>query len=307
MKFKDYYQIMGVERSADQDEIKRAYRKLARKFHPDVSKEAQAETRFKELGEAYDVLGDPEKRTAYDQLGANWRAGKDFEASSNWDQEFESHQRDTGSGDYSDFFEQQFARGARTQHQFHAQGNDTYAKVVIDLEDAYRGATRTLTLKQTELGPDDHPFLTERTLSVAIPIGVRQGQYIRLAGQGGPGLGKGVRGDLYLEVQYRQHKNFHASGRDVTVELPVTPWEAVLGTKVKCPTPSGLVELTIPAGSNGGSKMRLKGRGIPGKKPGDLFAVLRIVMPVAETESAKSAWRDLAKAVPFDPRADLEA
>ncbi|HEU4616426.1 MAG TPA: DnaJ domain-containing protein, partial [Gammaproteobacteria bacterium] len=196
MEFKDYYKIMGLERSATEDEIKRAYRKLARKYHPDVSKEPDAEERFKELGEAYEVLKDPEKRAAYDELGANWKAGQDFSPPPGWDQGFEFHGGGfTGAdaGQFSDFFESLFGRGfARTgRAEFRMRGQDTHAKVLIDLEDAYHGATRSLTLKHSELGPDGRPRVAERTLSVRIPKGVRQGQHIRLAGQGEPGVGGG--------------------------------------------------------------------------------------------------------------------
>ena len=316
MEFKDYYKIMGVKRDASQDEIKRAYRKLARKYHPDVSKESDAEARFKEVGEAYEVLKDPEKRAAYDQLGANWKAGQDFRPPPDWDQGFEFHGGGfTGadSADFSDFFESLFGRAGYTQgfgarggrREYHARGEDTHAKVLIDLEDAYHGATRTLTLKHTELGPDGRPQLKERTLNVRIPKGVRQGQHIRLAKQGGPGMGKGEPGDLYLEVEFRPHPFYHVEGKDVYLDLPVAPWEAALGATVKVPTPAGIVDLKIPLGSNNGRKLRLKGRGIPAREPGDLYVVLQIALPAANTEAAKAAYRDFEKALPFNPRARL--
>ncbi len=320
MEFKDYYEIMGVARDASQDDIKRAYRKLARKFHPDVSKEPDAETRFKELGEAYEVLKDPEKRAAYDQLGANWKAGQDFRPPPDWDQGFEFHGGGfTGAdaGQFSDFFEslfgQGFARagtggrgGARAGARgFRLRGEDTHAKVVIDVGDAYQGASRTLTLKHTELGPDGRPRLGERTLNVRIPRGVRAGQHIRLAGQGGPGVGGGEAGDLYLEVEFRADGLYHVEGRDVFLDLPVAPWEAALGATVKVPTPAGTVELRVPPGSTAGRKLRLKGRGIPAQPPGDLYVVLQIALPPAESEAAKAAYRSLADAVPFNPRAGL--
>ena len=311
MEFKDYYTIMGVKRDATQDEIKRAYRKLARKYHPDVSKEPDAETRFKEIGEANEVLKDPEKRTAYDQLGSNWKAGQDFRPPPDWNQGFEFHGggfTDADASQFSDFFESLFGRGfarSGSQARFHARGEDTHAKVLIDLEDAYHGATRTLTLRHTELGPDGRPRVKERTLNVHIPKGVRQGQHIRLAGQGGAGVGKGKPGDLYLQVEFRPHPLYRVEGRDVFLNLPVAPWEAALGAKVKIPTPTGTVDLKVPPGSSDGRKLRLKGRGIPGKPPGDLYSVIQIALPPADTAAAKAAYRDMAQALKFNPRARL--
>ncbi|VAX11638.1 DnaJ-class molecular chaperone CbpA [hydrothermal vent metagenome] len=315
MEFKDYYEIMGVKRDATQDEIKRAYRKLARKYHPDVSKEPDAEARFKEVGEAYEVLKDPEKRTAYDQLGANWKAGQDFNPPPDWDQGFEFKGGGFTGADaeqFSDFFETLYGRGgfaqgySRQGHQgFHARGEDTHAKIVIDLDDAYQGTTRSLSLKHTELGADGRPQLKARTLNVRIPKGVRQGQHIRLAKQGGAGMGKGEPGDLYLEVEFQPHSFYHVEGRDVYLDLPVAPWEAALGATIKVPTPDSVVDLKIPANSSSGRKLRLKGRGIPGKSAGDLYVVVQIALPPADSEAVKTAYRELEKAAPFNPRASL--
>ena len=315
MEFRDYYEIMGVARDATQDDIKRAYRKLARKYHPDVSKEADAEARFKEVGEAYEVLKDPEKRTAYDQLGANWKAGQDFRPPPDWDQGFEFHGGGFTGADaagFSDFFESLFGRGSvgagfggAGAGGFHAHGEDAHARVVIDLEDAYQGATRTLTLKHTELGSDGRPQLRERTLNVRIPRGVRQGQQIRLSGQGDPGIGQGKAGDLYLEVTFRPHAHYHVEGADVFLDLPVAPWEAVLGGTVKVPTPTGAVDLKIPAGSSNGRKLRLKGRGIPARAPGDLYVVLQVALPAADSEAERAAYRTFEQAMAFNPRAHL--
>jgi len=310
MEFKDYYQIMGVPRDATQDEIKRVYRKLARKYHPDVSKEPDAEVRFKEVGEAYEVLRDPEKRAAYDQLGADWKAGQDFRPPPGWNQGFEFHGGGFSGGqgfEFSDFFESLFGRGFAPggRNAFHARGEDSYAKVLIELEDAYHGATRELSLKHTEVGADGRPQVKERTLRVRIPKGVRQGQQIRLAGQGNPGMGQGGAGDLYLEVAFRPHNLYRIEGRDVYLDLPVAPWEAALGATVKAPTPTGAVDLKIPAGSANGRKLRLKGRGIPGKPAGDLYVVLGIALPQAEDEAAKAAYREMARALNFNPRAHL--
>ena len=313
MEFKDYYQIMGVKRDATQDEIKRAYRRLARKYHPDVSKEKDAESRFKEVGEAYEVLKDPEKRAAYDQLGANWKAGQEFRPPPDWNQGFEFRGGGfTGAERFSDFFESLFGGGGFggdfgrfTQRSFDARGEDTHTKVLIDLDDAYQGASRTLNLKQTELGADGRPQVKERTLNVRIPKGVRQGQHIRLGKQGGAGTGKGEAGDLYLEVEFRPHPFYKVEGKDVFLDLPVAPWEAALGATVKVPTPAGKVDLKIPPGSSGGRKLRLKGRGIPDKPPGDLYVVVQIAVPPAKTEDAKAAYRELEKALAFNPRARL--
>jgi curved DNA-binding protein len=315
MEFRDYYEVMGVKRDASQDEIKRAYRKLARKYHPDVSKEPDAEKRFKEIGEAYEVLKDPEKRAAYDQLGANWKNGQDFRPPPDWDQGFEFHGGGYTGADaeqFSDFFESLFGRGGGYRRGytrgggFDMRGEDTYAKVVIDLQDAYQGATRALTLKHSELGPDGRPRLKERTLNVRIPKGVRQGQHIRLARQGSPGIGKGEPGDLYLEVEFRPHPFYRVEGKDVYLDLPVAPWEAALGAKVKAPTPAGAVDMKIPAGSASGRKLRLKGRGIPAREPGDLYVVLQIVTPAADNAAARKAYQVFSEAFSdFNPRAGL--
>jgi len=311
MDFKDYYDVLGVKRDATQDEVKRAYRKMARKFHPDVSKEADAEERFKEVNEAYEVLKDPEKRVAYDQLGANWKAGQDFQPPPDWDQGFEFHGggfTNANSAEFSDFFEglfgsRGFAGGQRGG--YHAHGNDTHAKIVIDLEDAYHGASRALTLKHSEIDSDGRPRLKERTLHVKIPKGVCRGQNIRLAGQGEPGVGKGKAGDLYLEVEFKPHSYYKIEGKDVYIELPVAPWEAALGAIISVPTPSGEVSLKIPEASSSGKKLRLKGRGIPAKAPGDLYVVLQVALPPAKTEKSRQAYEALKEACNFNPRSGM--
>lgn len=312
MEFKDYYQIMGVKRDATQDEIKRAYRQLARKYHPDVSKQADAEARFKELGEAYEVLKDPEKRAAYDQLGANWKAGQDFRPPPDWKEGFEFSGGDFAGGDtagFSDFFESLYGRGSRPgggRPSFHAQGEDRHARVLIDLEDAYTGTTRGITLRVPEVDAQGRVSTREHTLNVTVPRGIRAGQHIRLAGQGGPGIGQGNPGDLYLEVGFRPHACYRVEERDVYLDLPVAPWEAVLGATVKVPSPNGTVELKIPADSAAGRKLRLKGRGIPGNTPGDLYVVLQIALPSADTDVATAFYRNMAEQFKsFDPRAKL--
>ncbi len=313
MEFKDYYTIMGVTRDATQADIKRAYRKLARKYHPDVSKESDAEVKFKEVGEAYEVLKDPEKRTAYDQLGANWQQGQDFRPPPDWDQGFEFHGGGFTGGDsveFSDFFESLFGHSGHGARQggaaYHARGSDTYAKVVIDLDDTYQGATRSLILKQTELGSDGRPHIKEKTLNVCIPKGVTEGQHIRLAGQGETGVGKGGHGDLYLEVVLRPHPLYKVEGKDVYLNLPVAPWEAVLGATVQTPTPAGKVDLKIAPGASSGQKLRLKARGIPGKPAGDFYVILQIALPPAKSTATKEAYQQLQKAQSFNPRAALE-
>jgi curved DNA-binding protein len=311
MQYKDYYQIMGLHREASQDEIKRAYRKLARKYHPDVSKEANAEERFKELGEAYEVLRDPDKRAAYDRLGANWRAGQEFRPPPDWDQgfEFSGGFGGGGAGEFSDFFESLFGhafRGGRGGAEFRAaRGEDSHAKVVIELEDAYHGATRNIALRHAEVGPDGRPQVRERTLSVRIPKGVRQGQHIRLAGQGEAGAMGARAGDLYLEVSFRPHRLYRVDGADVYLDLPLAPWEAALGATVRVPTPAGAVELKIPPGSAAGRKLRLGGRGIPAKTPGDLYVVLQIALPPADTDHARALYERMARELHFDPRARM--
>jgi curved DNA-binding protein len=317
MEYKDYYKILGVERDATQDEIKRAYRKLARTFHPDVNKEAGAEAKFKDAGEAYEVLKDPEKRAAYNELGANWKQGQDFRPPPNWDAGFEfsgGGYTNADASQFSDFFEQMFGgmRGARAggggysgSREFHAQGQDHHAKIEIDLADAFSGTKRAVTLRMPEVDLQGHVVVKDRTLNVTIPKGAREGQHIRLAGQGAPGIGKGPAGDLYLEVRFAPDPLYRVEGKDITLDLPVAPWEAALGASVKVPTPAGLVMLKIPPNSTKGRTMRLKGRGLPGKPPGDFYAVLKIVLPPADTDKAKEVYKQMERELPFDPRAGL--
>ncbi|NND44661.1 MAG: DnaJ domain-containing protein [Xanthomonadales bacterium] len=313
MKFKDYYETLGVERDASADEIKRAYRRLARRFHPDVSKQSDAEARFKEVGEAYKVLKDPETRAAYDQLGANYQAGQSFTPPPDWDAGFEFRGPGGGMGsqeDVSDFFEALFGgmgRSTRSREGGFAQrGEDHHAKVMIDLEDAYQGATRRVTLRVPEVDANGHVATRERSLDVKIPKGVKAGQHIRLAGLGTPGIGSAPAGDLFLEVAFRGHSRYRVEGRDVFMELPVAPWEAAMGAKVKVPTPAGPVEMSVPAGSNGGRKLRLAGRGIPGKEPGDFYVTLRIALPPAKDEASRALYRQMRDTMAFDPRSALE-
>lgn len=314
MEYKDYYDIMGVKKDATQDEIKRAYRKLARKYHPDVSTEKEAEKKFKEVGEAYEVMKDPEKRKAYDQLGSQWQAGQEFHPPPGWDAGFESSQGGGPDlGGFSDFFESLYGRGFRSAggrassgRGFQMRGEDHHATVMVELEDSYKGATRSITLQMPEPDPSGRFTTRPRTLKVRIPKGIRRGQQIRLAGQGGAGHGGADSGDLYLEVDFRLPGHYRVEGADVYLDLPLAPWEAALGATVKVPTPAGVVDLKIPAGSQAGKKLRLKGRGIPARQAGDLYVVLQIVIPKVENENQRKAFEDMQKEFSFRPRAGLE-
>ena len=319
MEFKDYYKVMGVERNASQDDIKRAHRKLARKFHPDVSKEPNAEEQFKAVGEAYEVLRDPEKRAAYDRLGANWKSGQDFQPPPDWKSNFETGGQGFESqdmGEHSDFFEALFRQARERQARsaehrsggaaFQSRGQDSHAQIQITLEEAYHGGSRRVTLQMPSLDAEGHVVLREHPIEFNIPRGVRAGQRIRLAGQGGTGMGQGQPGDLYLEVTFQPHKHYRVDKHDVYLDLPVAPWEAALGTTIEVPTPSGKVELSVPAGSSERRKLRLRGRGIPGKTPGDFYFVLKIALPPANSDSAKAVYRAMADEFKsFNPRAQL--
>jgi len=316
MEYKDYYDIMGVKKDATQDEIKRAYRKLARKYHPDVSKEADAEAKFKEVGEAYEVLKDPEKRTAYDQLGSQWQAGQEFHPPPGWDAGFEFSGGGAGGpdlGGFSDFFESLYGRGfhqagqpGRSSRGFQMRGDDHHARVMVELEDSYNGATRSITLQVSALDHSGRVVTRPRTLKVRIPKGIRRGQQIRLAGQGGAGHGGGEAGDLYLEVDFNPRSHYRVEGADVYLDLPLAPWEAALGATVKVPTPAGVIDLKIPAGSQAGKKLRLKGRGIPAREPGDLYVVLQIALPKAENEEQRRVYQAMKQQFAFNPRAGME-
>lgn len=313
MEFKDYYKVLGLERTATQDEIKRAYRKLARKFHPDINKAPGAEAQFKEVGEAYQVLSDAEKRAAYDQLGKDWAPGQDFRPPPDWDAgfEFTGESAERSGAEHSDFFDTLFGRMRGRQHpshgqaEFHTRGEDHHAKIMIDLSDAFGGATRSISLRVPGIDETGHLVLRDRTLNVQIPKGVTEGQHIRLKGQGAPGIGWLSAGDLYLEVHFKQDPLYRVVRRDLYLELPVAPWEAALGASVKVPTPAGPIMLKIPPESFQGRELRIKGRGIPAAERGDLYAVLMIVLPPADTEKAKKVYEDMARELAFDPRAKL--
>jgi curved DNA-binding protein len=314
MKFQNYYEVLGVTKAADAAEIKKAYRKLARKYHPDVSKEADAEHRMKEINEANAVLSDAEKRAAYDALASGHRDGQDFRPPPGWDENFEFSGgfRGAQADDFSEFFSSLFgqtrqgARGAAHTQSGHAptmRGEDHHARVTIDLADAYEGGTRVISLRSAHFDHAGRPVNDERTLSVRIPKGVCDGQHIRLAGQGSPGFNGGAAGDLFLEVHFSPDPRYLVDGRNVTQRLPVTPWEAALGAAIHVLTPSGSVQVKVPAGSQAGQKLRLKGRGIPGEAPGDLFLDIAVVLPDASSARAKELYAAMASELAFDPRA----
>lgn len=314
MEFKDYYKTLGISRDATAEEIKKAFRRLARKYHPDVSKETDAEHKMKEVNEANAVLSDPEKRAAYDQLGQGrgFQAGSDFQPPPGWDAGFEFSGRGFNgaqAADFSDFFAELFGKqtgtGARQSHR-RMRGEDHHAKIMLDLEDSYHGASRSLTLRMPKLDNQGHTLLTGHTLNVRIPKGVHAGQVIRLAGQGGPGMAGEAAGDLFLEVQFHPHSRYRIEKKDVYAALPVAPWEAALGATVKIPVPDGLVEVRVPENSQSGRKLRLKGRGIPAAMPGDLYLVLEVVLPPATTEKAREFYQTMAQELAFNPRQNLE-
>ncbi|MCP5151116.1 MAG: DnaJ domain-containing protein [Ectothiorhodospiraceae bacterium] len=308
MEFKDYYQTMGLARDATQDDVKRAYRRLARKYHPDVSKEPDAEARFKELQEAHEVLKDPEKRAAYDRLGRDWRSGEEFRPPPGWDSGFEfSGGGFTGGGfDFSDFFESLFGRGSAHGHAHgSARGADHMARIEIDLEDAIRGTVREIELQRSRVDREGRLVVEPHRMRVRIPPGATDGRVIRLRGQGAMSP-SGRAGDLLLEVALRPHPRFRVEGRDLHTRLPVAPWEAALGARVEVATLDGRIALEVPAGSQTGRRLRLRGRGLPGEPPGDLYVELSVIAPPARDEAARAAYRKLAEAIPFDARAREE-
>lgn len=306
MEYKDYYQTLGVPKTATEDEIKKAYRKLVRKYHPDVSKEADAQKKTQELNEAYGVLGDAEKRAAYDDLGRGqqFRAGQEFRPPPGWGGGM-GGQGMGGNADASDFFADLFANfggGGRRRQAYQPQkGDDTHASIRIDLADAYQGATRKISVTVAERDQNDRIYTRERTLSVNIPKGVTAGQQLRLSGQGQNG--DAGPGDLYLEIQFSANSRYRIDGRDVYQSVPVTPWELALGGEIDVTTPSGKVTVTVPAGSQTGRKLRLRGRGIPAKDAGDLYLLLEVVLPPANTDKAKELYQKMAREMAFNPRA----
>jgi curved DNA-binding protein len=308
MQYQDYYSVLGVPRDATAADIKKAFRKLARKYHPDISKEADAEQRMKEINEANAVLSDPDKRAAYDQLSQSYRPGQDFRPPPDWDAGFEFSDGTFNSreaADFSDFFAELFGQmggGRQQQHGFRARGQDHHAKVYLDLEDTFHGAVREISLRTPKIDPQGRVTLGTRTLSVRIPKGVRDGQLIRLSGQGEPGLGGAPAGDLLLEVHFKPHPRFRIDERNLYLDLPVTPWEAALGAIIPIDLPGGTVKVRIPEGSQSGRQLQVRGKGIPGEPPGDMILDIRIVTPPANTARARELYETMARELAFNPR-----
>jgi curved DNA-binding protein len=317
VEFKDYYELLGVPRSATKDEIKRSYRKLARKYHPDVSTEENAEEKFKQAKEAYEVLSDPKKREAYDRLGSRWKEGEQFQPPPDWGSE-EGFQTGGFSGKdtqgFSDFFSEMFGGGGGFQQQggrtyqgggFQSRGQDVRSRISISLSDAYNGTSRQIQLQIPHINQHGQVTNESKALNIKIPKGVVTGQQIRLAGQGGPGGGGGPNGDLYLEVILEDGPVFSSKGKDIYLNLPIAPWEAALGTKVSVPTLGGALEVKIPENTQSGKKLRLKSKGLPAKVPGDQYIVLQIVVPKADTDERRQLYKEMAEKMAFDPRSGL--
>ena len=308
MEYKDYYKVLGVDKTADAAAIKKAYRKLVRQYHPDVSKHKDADAKTKELNEAYGVLGDAEKRAAYDELGSGRRAGQEFQPPPDWGSQYDFGGAGAGGGgaDPNDFFADLFAhvgRGAGGRGGaggFQSRGEDIHAAIEIDLRDAYTGVTRNISLRVPQRDAQGRVVTQDKTLSVNIPKGVTLGQQLRLGGQGHPGSAGA--GDLYLEIQIKGDARYRLDGVHVHETVPVTPWEAALGGSITVPTPSGNVEVNVPAGSQTGRKLRLKGRGIPAATPGDLYLILEVVLPPATSDKAKALYEQMARELAFNPR-----
>lgn len=313
MEYKDYYKVLGITREALQDEIKKAYRKLARKYHPDTNKSPGAEDRFKGINEAHEVLKDPKKRAAYDELGANWQSGQEFRRPQNRERTFDFEGggfSSGGSGEFSDFFETLFGQAAGGMGRgrsapIRAKGSDQTTDIQINIEDAYHGTTQIITLRKTKRAPDGREVPEENRLSVKIPKGIEQGHKIRLAGQGSPGIENGPAGDLFLKVEFRPHPFYRVEGKNLYLNFPVTPWEMVLGASLETPTPDGPVKLKIPPNSQQGQKLRLRGRGIPSKVKGDLYVILNVALPPATSDKEKAAYRQMADDLAFNPRKHL--
>lgn len=315
MDFKDYYAVLGVSESASPEDIKKAYRKLARKYHPDVSEEDNASDNFKDVGEAYEVLKDPEKRAEYDEL-KKYGARKDgsFQAPPDWQSASGfggGGYTEADAGQFSDFFEEIFggSRGAgfgNRQHAMRIRGEDVHSRLSLFLEEAFDGCEKQVSFNVHESDANGRMVSRQKTLKVKIPAGMREGQHIRLKGQGAPGIGGAENGDLFIEVEYAPHPHFTVKGRDLLVTVPVTPWEAALGASVTVPVVGSQVSVKVPKGSSSGRKLRLKGKGLPGKKPGDQIVVLQIVMPESHSEKAEDLYRQLAEAEKgFNPRSKL--
>ena len=309
MKYKDYYATLGVERSATPDDIKKAYRKLARKFHPDVSKEKDAEEKFKAVAEAYETLKDGEKRAAYDQLGSHAQ-GQDFRPPPDWEQHFARGQTSFDDIDLADLFAGLGGRGGfrRADPNAPIAGRDYEASVRVTLEQAFHGTEIQLDVSVPEFDDNGVAHRVPRVVTVRIPRGVTDGQKLRVPGKGGKGVRGGRAGDLYLDISVSPHRLFRADGRDLFVDLPLAPWEAVLGASIALPTPAGTVNLKVPAGTRAGQQLRLAGRGLarPDGSAGNLFAIVQIAVPTVTDDAQRALYRQLADASNFNPRAHFE-
>jgi len=307
MRYKDYYKVLGVARDARPEEIKKAYRLLARKFHPDVSREPNAEDRFKEVQEAYEVLKDREKRVAYDQLGA-WRPGQDFRPPPEWGERFGRTRSGFGpeAAGFSDFFAELFGGGrGHAGGGFAMRGQDIDATVELPLRQALTGTEASFRLAIPEWDASGRMTAVERSVKVRIPRGVTDGEKLRVPGKGGHGAGGGPAGDLYLTVVFLPDPLFRTSGHDAWLEVPIAPWEAALGADIEIPTLEGKARLKIPAGSRAGQKLRLAGKGLPrpgGRGHGDLYALIQIAVPPSPSERERSLFEELARSSSFDPR-----
>lgn len=297
---KDYYTIMGVSRNASDQDIKTAYRKLARKYHPDLNKAADAEAKFKELGEAYEVLKDKEKRQAYDQFGEQWQHAKTYQQQGDGKPKYQHQQYSNAPFDEAELFETLFGHKAYRQQSM--KGEDIQATLSLSLEQAYAGGTQRLDLPIHTLSSEGYLETKPQTFQVKIPAGVTDGQKIRLAGMGGPSLSQGPKGDLYLTIALQPHALYEVKAKDIYLTLPITPWEAALGATIQVPTLSGMIDLKIPHHSQGGQKLRLKGKGLGGKEPGDAYVLLKLVIPPTHSEEAEKLYQKMAEIMPFNPR-----
>lgn len=308
MKYKDYYAILGVDRGASQDDIKKAYRKLARKYHPDVSKEPNAEEKFKEMAEAYETLKDPEKRAAYDQLGRHV-PGQDFQPPPDWGQQFAGARTMFDDIDFADLFAGLSGRhrhGGGGASAF-ASGRDYEAAVRLTFEQAFHGTEIELELSVLESDAQGGVRRVPHRIKVRIPKGVSDGQQLRIPGKGGKGVEGGRDGDLYLDIVVESHPLYRVSGQDIYLDLPLAPWEAVLGTTVRLPTPAGAVSLKVPPGTRAGQQLRLAGRGLSrAGKAGSLHAIVQIVVPSVVDERERALFKQLAETSNFNPRAHFE-
>jgi len=317
MEFKDYYKILDIEADADTKAVKTAYRRLARKYHPDVSSETDAENRFKEIAEAYEVLSDEKKRAEYDQLRKYGRGGR-FEPPPGWQGQRSAGGGSSAGADFSEFFSSIFgnrfsggsaeARGEHSSEDFYStRGRDLETEMPVFLEDTLSEQTKTIDYTLPRYDEHGRVAETRKTLKVKIPAGVTDGERIRLKGQGAPGFGNGPAGDLYLRIRLVPHPLFDVLGQDLSITVPVAPWEAALGTRVNIPTLDGRIQMTVNPGSQTGQRLRIRGKGLRrGDRQGDLYAVLKVVMPDTVGEADKALWQQLADSADFDPRNNWE-